>query len=275
MSRYVKRLLSRAFKRMLPAVRKDDSSQTGWMGDFGTWEEAAAVAGGYNATEILEKVKASMLQVKNGAAAYERDSVTFDRIQYAWPVLACLQRVAVENDRRLSVLDFGGALGSSYVQNRGFLQGIAELTWCVVEQRHFVDCGKALFETDVLRFYHNVEDAIAKHKVNCLLLSGVLQILPDPFPWITKFQSLGIGTIIVDRTAFVEGDGKLTVQTVAPTIYPGSYPHWFFNENEFLTSFTNEYRMVADFDSVADGKAVNDEGRLQYWKGFCLKKRVD
>ncbi len=89
-------------------------------GDFATWEEASAQCAGYDAEDILAKVLAATLKVKSGEAACERDSVLFDDIEYAWPVLAGLMWAAARNGGKLNVLDFGGALGSSYFQNRKF-----------------------------------------------------------------------------------------------------------------------------------------------------------
>ncbi|MDV3001980.1 MAG: hypothetical protein N5P05_003586 [Chroococcopsis gigantea SAG 12.99] len=77
-------------------------------------------AEGYDKDIILETVKNSLLQVKEGQAIYERDSVLFDKIEYSFPVLTMLLKVALENDSKLSVLDFGGSLGSHYFQYRNF-----------------------------------------------------------------------------------------------------------------------------------------------------------
>jgi len=49
---------------------------------------------GYDNDMILEKTRLALLKVKNGEAAYERDSVVFEDIQYAWPLLAGLLWVA-------------------------------------------------------------------------------------------------------------------------------------------------------------------------------------
>ena len=90
----------------------------GFFGDYPTWGEAMRASSGYDAAHILEKVKGALLKVKRGQAIYERDSVLFDRIEYSWPLLTGLLWVASLNENRLSVLDFGGSLGSSYFQNR-------------------------------------------------------------------------------------------------------------------------------------------------------------
>ena len=73
------------------------------------------------AQDILDKVLAATLKVKQGQAVFERDSVLFDEIEYSWPLLAGLMWAAASNGGKLNVLDFGGALGSSYYQNRKFL----------------------------------------------------------------------------------------------------------------------------------------------------------
>jgi hypothetical protein len=72
-------------------------------GDITTWEEANSHCTGYNAEEILAKVLASTLKVKHGEAAAERDSVLFDQIEYAWPVLAGLMWAAARSSGRLNV----------------------------------------------------------------------------------------------------------------------------------------------------------------------------
>ena len=72
--------------------------------------------------------------MKRGEAVYERDSVIFDHIEYSFPVLCGLLRAAVEDDGKLNVLDFGGSLGSSYYQKKGFLAVCKHLRWSIIEQ---------------------------------------------------------------------------------------------------------------------------------------------
>ena len=62
----------------------------GWFGEYKTWEGAENFSTGYDAIEIIQKVRESALKVKNDAAVYERDSFIFDEIQYSWPILAGL-----------------------------------------------------------------------------------------------------------------------------------------------------------------------------------------
>src|SRR5215212_9351800 len=96
---------------------------------YATWEDARRHATGYDDPVILEKVASAALKVKCGDAAFERDSVLFESVQYSWPVLAGLLWVASSSGNKLNVLDFGGSLGTSYFQNRAFLEHISDLRW--------------------------------------------------------------------------------------------------------------------------------------------------
>ncbi len=60
----------------------------GWSGDYSSWKSAQQHCVGYDAANILEKVKDAILKVKNGEAVYERDSVLFYKIEYAYPLLS-------------------------------------------------------------------------------------------------------------------------------------------------------------------------------------------
>ncbi len=260
--------------RYLNKKNQQPSNKICWQGDYKSWQEAIKASEGYNAPQILEKVRESTLKVKNGEAVYERDSVIFDKIQYNWPLLACLLKIAVENGNKLSVLDFGGSLGSSYFQNKGFLKDI-QLEWSIVEQIHFVECGKKEIADDKLKFYYTIEECLKERKPHVLLLSGVLQYLDKPYEWIEKFLSYDFKYIMIDRTAFIENlDERLTVQYVPEWIYKASYPAWFFNENYFLSKFENKYLKIFEFDSFADGITYLEDAKKCYRKGFLLKLKI-
>ena len=62
----------------------------------------------------------------------------------------------------LSVLDFGGSLGSTYYQNKKFLDSLDDVSWNIVEQKHFVDAGKEDFEDERLRFSYDIESCVVK-----------------------------------------------------------------------------------------------------------------
>ena len=89
----------------------------GWKGAFDSWEAAQLRSNGYNADNILQKVLAASLRVKEGEALFERDSVLFYEKKYSWELLATLMWIAAQHGETLNIIDFGGSLGSTYYQN--------------------------------------------------------------------------------------------------------------------------------------------------------------
>ncbi len=239
----------------------------GWHGNYSDWNTAKKKASGYDSKLIVEKVKTSVLKVKEGKAVYERDSVLFDSIQYSFPVLSGLMWISALNNGKINVLDFGGSLGSTYFQNRLFLDSLNEVNWCIVEQPDFVRAGLENFTTNRLHFFYSVEECLKSYKIDVVLLSSVLQYLENPYDFLDMIKSIECNYLIIDRTPFIKSKDRITVQRVNPKIYKGSYPCWFFNESAFLSYISASYEIITEFKSV-DTSNIPSE-----FKGFILKKR--
>ena len=255
---------------MLDIVRKFISYKYGWHGDYKSWQDAQRASVGYNSDVILNKVRTSLLKVKNGEAVYERDSVVFDEIQYSWPLLAGLMYATAKSQGVLHVMDFGGSLGSSYFQNKKFLDGLNDVSWSIVEQKHFVDAGKKDFEDERLKFFYDVKSCFEREKPNVVVLSSVLQYIEKPYEILDELLSYEFEYIIFDRTPFTLDDkDTIKLQVVLPSIYKASYPCWFFNSHKFLKYFHSRYKVIESFDTL-DGKTHEYK-----FKGFLLEKKND
>ncbi|EMY76346.1 methyltransferase, TIGR04325 family [Leptospira weilii serovar Ranarum str. ICFT] len=230
--------------------KQPGSLRIGFNGIYETWEEAAKLCGSYDSEKIIEKCKQSVLKVKQGHAAYERDSVLFDKIQYSWPLTSALLYAGTMTNDELNVLDFGGSFGSSYYQNRIFLQGMRALSWNIVEQSNFVQVGNAFFKDDILHFYDSIEACVRDRKINAFLASSSFPYIKDPFALIKKIIDYEFPYIIIDRTYFIDlPKSVVSAQRVSPEIYEASYPAWFFNFEEFVSLFDKKYKLAADFNS--------------------------
>lgn len=243
------------------------SGGTQFLGDYASWEAAQRDSSGYDAPRILELALQAILKVKAGAAAYERDTVLFDRIQYSFPLLAALL-LASAREGRLSVLDFGGALGSSYFQNRGMLAHVRDLRWGVVEQPHIAACGRAQVAEGPLAFFDTLQACVGAIAPNFALLSGVLSYLEKPLAFLDDILAHGLPFVCLDRCfASLEGGPRLTVQVVPPSIYEASYPCWIIDEKELLARGSGAYRLAYDFDS-RDGGELRLDGLRGKFKGY-------
>jgi len=239
-------------QRIKPLLR----STIYFSGTYPSWEAARAQTSGYDAALILERVRDATLKVRDGEAKYERDSVIFNEIQFSFPLLAGLLRAASENDGRLCVLDYGGSLGSSYFQCMNFLSQLPSLNWGVVEQAHFVECGKSLFQSEQLQFFDGIAECVRETGPNVALLSSVLQYVPEPYKVMEELMTAGIPYFVIDRTPFTDRSADLiTIQHVPPSIYPASYPCHMFGRESFADRFRDRYELIAEFEG-ADGNAI-------------------
>jgi putative methyltransferase (TIGR04325 family) len=251
-------------------VRRLRAGGIRFEGEFATWEEACAHCTGYDADNILAKVLAATLQVKQGTAVFERDSVLFDKVEYAWPVIAGLLGVAARSGGRVSVLDFGGSLGSSYFQNRELLKTLPTVRWNVVEQPHYVKAGQTYIQDEQLRFYPSIHECLTENKVNVILVSSVLQYLPDPADVFLPLLAVGADAVILDRTMInYSTSDRIYVQHVPPSIYTASYPCRSLSESRLLAATGDCYQLIADFPSLyfPDLECIDSE-----LKGYLLTR---
>jgi len=265
MKQFIKSLIPPILFNLLNRYR---NRKYGWHGDYETWEEVQNISTGYESDEILQKVKNSLLKVKNGNDVYERDSVLFDKIQYSWPILSGLMLAAAKSNGSLRVLDFGGSLGSTYYQNKKILNELDTVTWSVVEQNHFVETGKKDFEDERLKFYYDVESCMEAEHPNVLLISSVLQYIEKPYELLDQLLTHNFEFVIFDRTPFsIKNCDEIKLQVVPPSIYTASYPCWFFEDSKLLSFVKNKgYKLVESFN------AIDGESNAYYFKGFIFEK---
>ena len=247
-----------------------------YSGGYPDWQAATAACleGGYATPDILERVAAATARVVRGEAAYERDSVAFAKHRYRWPLLAAMLRAALEDDSgHLVVLDFGGALGSSYHQCRPFLPRTLDVQWFIVEQEHFVARGRKEFETEHLHFFRSTSEACARARPNIAVLSSVLQYIEKPQDVLQEVGRSNIAYLLIDRVPLSAADGDaFTVQHVPAAIYRAKYPCRVFSRRRLLRLLEKDWKTIAEFPSE-DGWAIAS-GMYFGYGGLLLQRRV-
>jgi putative methyltransferase (TIGR04325 family) len=230
-----------------------------------SWDFAKNNSVGYNDNLIIEKVKFATRAVVNGDYLYERDSILFDDIQYSWPLLAGIL-IAAENCGELNVIDYGGSLGSTYRQNKKFLDNLScQVQWKVVEQKLFSDAGKSEFTTRHLKFFDSLEDA-RLGGCNVFLLASTIGYIDNPDELIRVIKEISPNYIVVDRTVVSDRE-KYLIQQVPGNIYKASYPLRVFDFKELIDSFSDYYDLIEKWDCEMQG---NPFGKLV---GFIMKLR--
>ena len=258
LSKYIPYTLKQGIKKI---INKEPVAEvSGWFGNYSSWEVVEKQCGGYDDSLVFEKVKQATLKVKKGEAAFEFDE----------KLLSFLNSVAAENNKIISVLDFGGSLGSSYFQYRKLLESSTSVKWGVVEQKHFVEFGKTQIQNNELQFFYTPQECLATTKVDVLLLSSVLSYLKDPYAMLNDLMSLSIKYVVIDRNLFLKDEDRLTKQIVPSSIYKASYPCWILSEKKVLQTLSSRYEVMNVLDPY-NGLEVDLSDKKAYFKGVILK----
>ncbi len=184
-------------------------------------------------------------------------------------IATLLQQALKTNSRgRLSVLDFGGALGSSYRLAKPWMEPLDSLTWHIVEQPGFVETGRRSYESDELRFFASMEEAATASTPDIILFSGVLQYLDNPYEILERAKKLGAETVFVDRNPKSEViEDKYTLQYVPGGTFTARLPFRIFGKQKLEEALSPEYILRGNFASVdpdmtAGGMPVSFLGSL-------------
>jgi putative methyltransferase (TIGR04325 family) len=249
-------LLRNLAKRLIPApVRALLRRLFGWRwfrGTYASWEEARRASGGYEDEAIVGRVLEATLAVREGRAAFERDSVLFPESERQDPLHRLLRDLLTRNGAGRRVLDFGGSLGSVYWRCHDWIPRVDGLAWDVVEQPAFVRVGQERLAGGGLSFFGSIGEAEACRPHDLFLCSTVLQYLEDPHAVLEDWLSRGWPELVFNNLPLhTGGSDLLRVQHVPPSIYPASYPVWFLDRARFLAHFDGRYRVEREYASEA------------------------
>lgn len=172
----------------------------------------------------------------------------------------------------MKVLDFGGAMGSTYFRYRNLLKN-CNPQWSIIEQHHYVDYGKA--NIPEINFYHHITEY--KNDADVLLLSSVLAYLENPYGILEECLDRKIPYVIVDETAFAPDDqDHIKLQNIPASIYKAVYPMHLFSKSNFLEFMSKHgYEVVWEWDYRFGDIPYKNGFSYQHTieKGFLLKKK--
>jgi len=231
-----------------------------FTGPYPDWAAARAASSGYDAPEILQRIATAAREVAAGRAAYERDTVLFTEPHADPFLLGAIQRVAPSGTTvPLRVLDFGGSLGSTFLQMRPWLAPGRALRWDIVEQPAVAELGRREYQTAELRFHASLDAALDPDPAapDVVLLSSVLSYVEHPWPILQRLAALPAAAWIVTRTCFSDTpDDRVVVQHVPASIYRASYPAWVFAGEKFRRFWTERDCSLAWHSTVEGGASA-------------------
>ena len=229
------------------------SFRYGWKGNYKNYEEARQKCIGYDEEHILNRIIETTLKVKNNEIAYERDGIAYNTIQMNFPLLKTLLYIASKNDNELTLIDFGGSLGTTYYQNYPYLKHLKKINWCIIEQPKFVEAGKKHFENEHIKFYPTIAECMAENDPQLFLICNVLQYLEKPYHLLDEVKQLGIPYVMLDFVGYNrQNKDRITIQHVPPVFYgvEASYPCYFLNRARIEDKLCLNYEKKYDFISA-------------------------
>jgi putative methyltransferase (TIGR04325 family) len=246
-----------------------DLGPYGYCGRYPDWSSAVAAAAGYDSPIVLEQTRRATALVRDGDAAFQQDGVAMSVMpDYAYRIAFVLAVAALERGGTLSVLDFGGALGSGFYAYRNLFGSTARLTWRVVEQNVYCECGRREFADPQLSFFDTLDAAVSAGRPDVVLCISVLQFLERPEMVLKALAAADATFLVIDRTPFAVGGGaEIVVQRVPPTLYRASYPSWLLSESTFRDTVMPAYDVWLEWEIPS---AFTARARF---KGFALESK--
>ena len=238
------------------------------------WKAASQTIRGYEDEEIISSVVQSTRAVRSGQAAFERDGVLFESVQYVWPVLSGLLWAKARCADSLRVLDFGGALGSHFWQYRQFLDDLPDTQWAVVEQHGMVTAGNREFSAPGLTFHESVAEASRAMSPNIVLASGSLCYVSEPDAILDSFAKSGAEVLVLDRVPVHGGqDTVLAKQQLGRGKTTKGYLAWIMSQRQLLERISTEWNIVTTFPSL-DRDWKTNRGRWFHWMGLLATRKT-
>jgi len=240
-------------------VNKNNHRRLALIGPYDSYEEAAQHSSGFESKVILDKVYKAVVDVLEGNSAYERDGNTFAIHPLVDHLRRLLSTYLKEND---VVVHFGGGLGGAFVNNRDLFGHLNR--YIVVEQSIFVEAGRELSRRYGLQiqFIDNLCQLTAQTDI--IILSSVLQYIPNTEQVLQEVAELLPRVIIIDRTAFSPDNTlqKWWIQN-EPSYYgtPLSYPIRPLSVDKILSSL-RQYSVVEKWKNPFDPETPLHGGLL-------------
>jgi putative methyltransferase (TIGR04325 family) len=175
-----------------------------------------------------------------------------------------LSHVQKLNSEKITIIDFGGGLGLSYLSLKA--AGYDKITYKIVEMPKIVRAGKKYFNDDEnISFYDRLEDV--NHSPDIFYIRTSLQYTINPFDTLLKIANLNPKKIILCDTSCGEIDTFLTHQLWGNQ----KIPYWFLNKEEIIKILLKVGYTLKE-ESV--GQIIDSNKSFDTLKNFPEKYRI-
>ena len=169
------------------------------IGNYKTYAEALKKSNGYDGLEILSKVEDAIIRTIEEENIWERDGFIFQNPQ---PQLEIVNIIKNLKNKNLSIVDFGGGLGTLYLNNRELFKSVNR--YYVIEQNNFVVSGENISKKYNLpiKFKKSLDEI--EFIPDLIIFSSVLQYIPNLEEVLIKANKIAPKKIVIDRTCYTK-----------------------------------------------------------------------
>ena len=205
----------------------------GFSGKYETFQAAKSVANAYNQygyhhPDILAYYEAGSQPYVDSFKNGDDTSVDTKALRILG-ALAAKTNLITPGKPSLTVLDFGGALGSLYFRMRRFIPA-EKVAWTVSEVEETAAYGQKKFSSDELQFVSGHPPA----QTDLVIASSSVHYTQDPYETLSNLTDARPRFFVLDRQPLVDFEETFVAQRVPFSIYDTAHPYMLMNKNRIV-----------------------------------------
>ena len=201
-----------------------------WEGVYSDFKEVPVSGEGFNADEWVTNSRKKISKLLEAA---KKQGTIPSVVAYRASLLPLLAALVCEESGRVSILDFGGGLGFTYVPVAHALVEKSCLDYHIVEVERICELGSQLFkDDDTVHFHVSLPGHI---QVDIVHMGSALHYIEH---WAEVINEL----VAYQPRYFMFTDlpaGDIPTYTTAQNYYGSRIPCWFFNINEVIATMSS------------------------------------
>jgi putative methyltransferase (TIGR04325 family) len=222
--------------------RRDRPKQL-WQGIYPDFASVPVFGAAFASSNWLEPEAES-------TGRFRRQALDEHRMQKDAPsryvLLPSVAAALTQLDKPLRILDFGGACGIAHVYFAPRMLPDAKYEYRVVDNKGSCEAGRAIYHDDPRVSFHETLDEVPG--ADLVFMSGVLQYISDYRALLQRLAEFKPRAFVLTFTPVGPNPTFAAAQVNLPN---SAFPHWFFNETEFVQWF-RELGYTATFRSPVE-----------------------
>ena len=225
-------------------------------GNYKNYYEALKHSNGYQESLILNKVRNAIIRILEGEDVWERDGSIFPNPKPRQEIIKIIEQLS---NKKLSIIDFGGGLGTLFINNRELFKSVEK--YCIIEQENFVEVGNDISRKYNLpiKFLESLRNV--DFNPDLIIFSSVLQYIPNLEEVLIQTYKLDPEVILIDRTCYTNNSKMKWHNQLIECYYEKiiSYPIRPL-KIEYILNLLNNYKIVKKWLNDFDAEIPKHEG---------------